>query len=100
MNVNAQKFQSQYELVCKPSAQSNHRTTLPQSALAGCQLPQRGSREVAGAGTIQPGTRETGRVRAIFIAPTKTQNIWPPNNFPPQAQPNNYMLSIDNQMTI
>ena len=26
-------------------AQSNHRTTLPQSALAGCQLPQRGSRE-------------------------------------------------------
>ena len=44
MNVNAQKFQSQYELVCKPSARSNHRTTLPQSALAGCQLPQGGSR--------------------------------------------------------
>ena len=33
------------------------------------QLPQRGSRD-AGC-TIQPGTRETGRVRAIFIAPTK-----------------------------
>ena len=31
----------------KPSAQRNHRTTLPQSALAGCQLPQRGSREWA-----------------------------------------------------
>ena len=29
----------------KPSARSNHRTTLPQSALTGCQLPQRGSRE-------------------------------------------------------
>ena len=31
MNVNAQKFQSQYELVHKPLARSNHRTTLPQS---------------------------------------------------------------------
>ena len=43
MNVTAQKFQSQNGLVRKPSARSNHRTTLPQSALAGCQLPQRGS---------------------------------------------------------
>ena len=31
MNVTAQKFQSLYELVCKPSARSNHRGTLPQS---------------------------------------------------------------------
>ena len=45
MNVTAQKFQSSYALVCKSSARSNHRTTLPQSALTGCQLPQRGSRE-------------------------------------------------------
>ena len=45
MNVNAQKFQSLYALVRKPLAWSNQRTTLPQSALAGCQLPQRGSRE-------------------------------------------------------
>ena len=45
MNVTTQKFQSLYELVCKSLARSNHRTTLPQSALAGCQLPQRGSRE-------------------------------------------------------
>ena len=45
MNVNAQKFQSSYALVYKSLAWSNHRTTLPQSALAGCQLPQRGSRE-------------------------------------------------------
>ena len=29
----------------KPLARRTHRTTLPQSALAGCQLPQRGSRE-------------------------------------------------------
>ena len=33
MNVNAHKFQSSYELVCKSLAWSNHRTTLPQSAL-------------------------------------------------------------------
>ena len=33
MNVTAQKFQSQCELVCKPSARRNQRTTLPQSAL-------------------------------------------------------------------
>ena len=45
MNVTTQKFQSQYELVGKTLAQSNHRTTLPQSAHSGCQLPQRGSRE-------------------------------------------------------
>ena len=33
MNVNAQKFQSLCELVCKSLTWSNHRTTLPQSAL-------------------------------------------------------------------
>ena len=31
MNVSGQKFQSQYELVCKPLAWWNHRGTLPQS---------------------------------------------------------------------
>ena len=31
MNVTGKKLQSQYALVCKPSARSNHRTTLPQS---------------------------------------------------------------------
>ena len=95
MNVTAQKFQSSYALIGKPSAQSSHRTTLPQSALAGCQLPQRGSREtspqcqspirwifcqragdfwgfcVGGIFSIQPGTCETARLRAIFIAPTE-----------------------------
>ena len=45
MLVTAQKFQSLYALVCELQAWSNHPTTLPQSALAGCQLPQRGSRE-------------------------------------------------------
>ena len=45
MNVKAQKFQSLYALVRKPLAWWNHRTTLPQSAQSGCQLPQGGSRE-------------------------------------------------------
>ena len=45
MLVTSQKFQSLYALVCKALARRNHRGTLPQSALAGCQLPQRGSRE-------------------------------------------------------
>mgnify|MGYP004513493779 CR=1 FL=1 len=44
MNVTAQKFQSLYELVCKPMARRNQRTTLPQLRCAQ-QLPQRGSRE-------------------------------------------------------
>ena len=68
MNVTAQKFQSLYALVGKPLARSNHRTTLPQSALAGCQLPQRGSRETF------PFIGVLAKIRgwrAIFIAPTK-----------------------------
>ena len=44
MNVKTHKFQSLFALVSKLLARRNHRTTLPQSALAGCQLPQRGSR--------------------------------------------------------
>ena len=68
MNVNAQKLQSQIALVCKSLAWSNHRGTLPQSALrADSSL-----REGAGrAGAIQPGACETVGLRAIFIAPTK-----------------------------
>ena len=73
MNVTAQKFQSQYELVCKPSAWRNHRTTLPQSALAGCRLPQRGSRGGLYHSTYRP---ETATLRAIFIAPTKLRGFW------------------------
>ena len=59
MNVIAQKFQSLYALVCKLLAWWNHRTTLPQSALAGCQLPQRGSREWAS--TIHRTARKAQR---------------------------------------
>ena len=39
MNVTAQKFQSLYALVRKPSARSNHRTTLPQSRPLGVPAP-------------------------------------------------------------
>ena len=42
---NRSKISEPIKTVRKPSARWNHRTTLPQSALAGCQLPQRGSRE-------------------------------------------------------
>ena len=85
----------------KPSAPNNHRTTLPQSALAGCQLPQRGSRgnvptmsitrpltkhQRAGDfwgfvwGCVLPFNRvlaKPGGWRAIFIAPTKLKNRFP-----------------------
>mgnify|MGYP004668111213 CR=1 FL=1 len=73
MNVKAQKFQSLYALVCKSLAWRNHRTTLPQSALAGCQLPQGGSR-----GTF-PFIEVLANVRgwrAIFIAPTKALQLF------------------------
>ena len=49
-----------------------HRSTLPQSALAGCQLPQGGSRDWLCHSSNRP---ETATLRAIFIAPTETQ-MW------------------------
>ena len=42
---NRSKISEPIKTVRKSLASINHRTTLPQSALAGCQLPQRGSRE-------------------------------------------------------
>ena len=55
MNVTAQKFQSLYTLVCKPLAWSNHRTTLPQSALRAASS----LREGAGSGRFPaPSLRE------------------------------------------
>ena len=59
MNVKTQKFQSLYVLVCKSSARSNHRTTLPQS-----RPFRRASslREGAGNGcTIHPATQKPQR---------------------------------------
>ena len=72
MNVKAQKFQSQYALVCKSSAWRNHRTTLPQSALAGCQLPQRGSREGF---CHSSGYSLKSNVTGDFHRPYETQKI-------------------------
>ena len=54
VNVNAQKFQSSYALVCKLLAWSNHRTTLPQSRPLGVTAP---SEREPGNVPIQPGAR-------------------------------------------
>ena len=72
MNVSTQKFQSQ-KTVNKPLAQSNHRTTLPQSALSGCQLPQRGSRD-AGC-TIQCAAQKPQRC-GRFSSPLRNSKIF------------------------
>ena len=69
MNVSGQKFQSQYEPVCKPLAWSNHRGTLPQSRPLGVPAP---SEREPGMGAYHSTCRsETARLRAIFIVPTK-----------------------------
>ena len=60
MNVNAHKFQSSYALVSKPSAQSNHRTTLPQSRPFGRDSSLR---EGAGNGCVP------------FIRPLRNRNV-------------------------
>ena len=77
MNVNAQKFQSLCELVCKSLAWSNHRTTLPQSRPFGRASSLR---EGAGMGcAIQPTARKAERcgrfssplrkLRSFYIPP-------------------------------
>ena len=73
MNVTAQKFQSSYAPVYKSLARSNHRTTLPQSALAGCQLPQRGSRE--GVRTTHPTARKPERC-GRFSSPLRNSEVF------------------------
>ena len=101
MNVTAQKFQSSYAPVCKSSARWNHRTTLPQSALRAASSLREGAGErphnanhppagcfvsgrvifgglCGGYFSIQPGTCETARLRAIFIAPTKLKSFYTP----------------------
>ena len=52
-----------------------HRGTLPQSRPLGVPAPS--GREPEWVRTIQPGTCETARFRAIFIAPTKALVILP-----------------------
>ena len=73
MNVTAQKFQSQYDLVRKPSAQINHQTTLPQSRIRSTAPSGR----EPGFGAYHSMYRsETVRLRAIFIAPTKLKRFY------------------------
>ena len=100
MNVTAQKFQSLYALVRKSLAQSNHRPTLPQSALraasslregAGERPPHNVNHPPAGCffsgrvifgfvwGDVLPFNRVLAKPwgwRAIFIAPTKLRMFW------------------------
>ena len=59
-----------------------HRTTLPQSALAGCQLPQRGSRERAVPFNVPPGNRNVAgdfhrpyEGRVAFNPPLGNRNV-------------------------
>ena len=54
MNVSAQKFQSLYALVCKSSAWSNQRTTLPQSRIRSTAPSEREP------GTPHPGSLSEG----------------------------------------
>ena len=76
MNVTAQKFQSQYALVCKSLAWSNHRTTLPQSRPSGVPAPS--EREPGWGAYHSSYHSETARLRAIFIAPTKLRGGYIP----------------------
>ena len=62
MNVTAQKLQSLYELVCKSSAWSNQRTTLPQSRIRSTAPSER-----------EPGTPSSGRIP--FIVPPGNRNV-------------------------
>ena len=80
MNVTAQKFQSQYALVCKPSAWRNHRTTLPQSRPMGVPAPS--EREPGMGRTIQRAARKPQRC-GRFSSPlrnSKTISRFPPEN--------------------
>ena len=72
MNVNAQKLQSQKncEETIDPEQPSDD---TPSVTPFGRDSSLREG--AGGAFSIQPGTCETGRLRAIFIAPTKTQKI-------------------------
>ena len=78
MNVTAQKFQSLYALVRKPSAWSNHRTTLPQSRPLGVTAPSEREPGMGVPFIRPPGNRN---VAGDFHRPYKTQNILPLKNF-------------------
>ena len=70
MNVTTQKFQSQYALVCKSLAWSNHRTTLPQSRPFGRASSLREGAGGAAPFIVPPGSRD---VAGDFHRPYETQ---------------------------
>ena len=72
MNVNGQKFQSQKGPVRKPSAWSNHRTTLPQSRPCGRASSLR---EGAGKRSHSRGYSLKSGVTGDFRRPYETQNV-------------------------
>ena len=72
MSVTAHEFQSLYVPMCKPLAQSNHRTTLPQSALRAASS----LREGAGNGLLHsPGYSLKSNVAGDFHRPYGTLNV-------------------------
>ena len=79
MNVTAQKFQSLYALVRKPSARRNHRTTLPQSRPLGVPAPS--EREPGGVRAIHRTARKPQRC-GRFSSPLRNSKVFyiPPFN--------------------
>ena len=73
MNVTAQKFQSLYALVRKPSARSNHRTTLPQSRPLGVPAPS--EREPGMGCAIQPTAQKPQRC-GRFSSPLRNSKVF------------------------
>ena len=74
MNVIAQKLQSQNGLVCKSSAWSNHRTTLPQSRPAGVTAPS--EREPGWGGFHSTGYSLMSGVTGDFHRPYESSEIF------------------------
>ena len=89
---NRSKISEPIKTVRKPSARWNHRTTLPQSALAGCQLPQRGSRE-----GLSPSIRVLAKIRGCgrFSSPlrnSKDFGLYHSTNDTPSVSPSGCQL--------
>ena len=75
MNVPAQKLQSQNGLVCKSSAWSNHRTTLPQSALRAASSLREGAGNGCGGRFHSTGYSLNRGVTGDFHRPYGTLNV-------------------------
>ena len=76
MNVTAQKFQSLYEPVGKPLTWSNHRTTLPQSALRADSSLREGAGNGCGGLHHSTGCSLKSGGAGDFHRPYETQSVW------------------------